>query len=80
MPIEQLLILITTLTGAIVTIINAIKGHYRGTEARDAIETLHGQVNGRLTQLLESTRKSAHLEGYTAGRNAALGPDAAPET
>ncbi len=67
MNVPEVLTLISALTGAIVTIIGAIKSHQRGKRAHGALTTLDGKVNGRLEQLLDTTREAARLAGYADG-------------
>lgn len=80
MTIPEILTLLAAGTGAVVTIINAIKGHRRGTTARTAMSTLGGRVNGRLEELLATTRESARLEGYAAGLREQLRHEPRPKT
>ncbi len=56
-------ILIAAIAAAIVSIINAIKGSNRGTVQDKKIDQLEIKIDGRLTELLELTRKSSHAEG-----------------
>ena len=69
MNVYEILTLISAMTGAIVTIIGACTGHRRGTVARGAMTTLDIKVNGRLEQLLDTTREAARLQGYADGRH-----------
>lgn len=53
--------IIPTTIVAVATLISSLRNKRR-------IDKLHLTINGRLNQLLEETRRSAHAEGYSAGK------------
>ena len=67
MTLPELLIFIPAMTGAVVTIINAVKGHRRGRAVHTSMGAIGEKVNGRLEEMLNATRESARLAGYADG-------------
>jgi hypothetical protein len=83
MTLPEMLTLITAGTGAVVTILNALRG-FKTRALVDQTHTKVGamgvQLNGRLAELLRITTQAAYAEGLAHGLRQSLQPCPVRET